>query len=269
MQEKLSPFSSWEEFENRKIQLETLIHQLEIATAQNQEKTKITVSSSNGVFQYYIRKSKDESHKGKYVPSKNIKSIQKMVQQEYDKKALKACKIQHKLITKLLQEKNSIENVYNKLPAGKQILTIPAIAPDKIYAKKWISQPYTPKKFLPGDPEFYTTSGQRVRSKSEIIIATILEKLHIPYRYEYPIQLGNITMYPDFYCLNIKTHKEFVWEHFGMMDEPSYSENFVRKMQIFNTHNYYLGKNMIVTFESKNHPLNPKVIEQIIRNYLA
>lgn len=231
--------------------------------------TKVIVSRSNGVFQYYIRAAKSTSHKGKYVSSKNKKTVQKIIQQQYDKKALKACKTQFTLINKLLQEKHSIENVYAKLPAGKQVLTTPATTPDNIYAKNWISQPYTPKPFFPGDPGFYTTSGQRVRSKSEIIIATILEKMHIPYRYEYPLQIGTKTLHPDFYCLNTKTHKEFIWEHFGMMDNPDYSQNFVLKMQTFNSNNFFLGKNLLVTFESKNFPLNPKIAEKILKNYLA
>lgn len=269
VQEQLPPFSCWEELEIRKTQLETVINQLEKRITQNQDTSKVTVSRSNGVFQYYIRAPKTASHKGKYIQSKNIKTVQKIVQKEYDRKTIKACKLQLKLIKKLLQEKNSIEKVYDKIPAGKQVLTTPATTPDNIYAKNWTAQPYTPKPFSPGDPEFYTTTGQRVRSKSEIIIATILEKFHIPYRYEYPLQIGPRTMHPDFYCLNTRTHKEFIWEHFGMMDNPDYAENFVQKMQTFNNNNYYLGKNLIVTFESKNLPLNPKMAERILRNYLA
>lgn len=269
VQEQLKPFSGWEELEIRKTQLETVINQLEKRIAQTQDRSRVTVSRSNGVFQYYIRAPKTASHKGKYVQSKNIKTVQKIVQKEYDRKTIKACKLQLKIIKKLLQEKNSIEKVYDKMPAGKQVLTTPATTPDNIYAKNWTAQPYTPKPFSPGDPEYYTTTGQRVRSKSEIIIATILEKLHIPYRYEYPLQIGTRTMHPDFYCLNTRTHKEFIWEHFGMMDNPDYAENFVQKMQTFNNNNYYLGKNLIVTFESKNLPLNPKMAERILKNYLA
>ena len=52
--------------------------------------------------------------------------------------------------------------------------------------------------------EFYSNSGVRVRSKSELIIANMLEKYGIPYRYEYPLLLnGNDLVRPDFLCLNI------------------------------------------------------------------
>lgn len=229
----------------------------------------ITTSCSKGVFQYYIRKSKDKSHKGKYISSKNKAIIQKLIQLDYNKKVLKACKSQLSSINKLLKAKNSVENVYQKLPEGKQILANPVTLPDKLYAKNWIAQPYTPKAFSPNDPEFYTASGLRVRSKSEIIIATILEKLHIPYRYEYPIQAGNIVLHPDFYCLNLRNRQEFIWEHFGMIDDPHYAENFANKMQVYNNNEYFAGKNLILTFESKNVPLNSKTVEKLAKHYLA
>ncbi|MCQ2592924.1 MAG: hypothetical protein MJ188_09090 [Treponema sp.] len=187
---------------------------------------------------------------------------------EYDKKALKACQIQFKAITKLLNSKDSIENAYNKLPAGKQIFTTPVCMLQSEFIKNWISKPYTPKAFSPTDSQLFTSTGLRVRSKSEIIIASILDKLHIPYRYEYPVKLGSITMHPDFYCLNTRTHKEYLWEHFGMMDMPAYVENFVQKMQTYNSQGFFPGKNAIFTFETKMHPLNTKQVENLIKEYL-
>lgn len=43
-----------------------------------------------------------------------------------------------------------------------------------------------------------TSKGLKVRSKSESIIATLLDMNEIPYRYEAPLTLGDHTFYPDF-----------------------------------------------------------------------
>jgi len=74
-------------------------------------------------------------------------------------------------------------------------------------------------------PELYTAKGERVRSKSEIIIADSLMRAGVPYRYEFPIILnGYGKIYPDFTVLNVGLRKELYWEHLGMMDD---SEIFI------------------------------------------
>ena len=41
-------------------------------------------------------------------------------------------------------------------------------------------------------------SGNMVRSKSEVLIDMQLYTNHIPFRYECELQLGDVTIYPDF-----------------------------------------------------------------------
>ena len=95
---------------------------------------------------------------------------------------------------------------------------------DQHYAAQWLKVQYQGLSFTPDAPEYQTALGERVRSKSEVIIADALSRHQIPNRYEYPLKLskGQQThiIYPDFLCLNIHTRREYIWEHFGMMDDP-------------------------------------------------
>ena len=62
----------------------------------------------------------------------------------------------------------------------------------------------------------------------------------MPYRYEFPIKLksesgtgrkvSEVTFYPDFLCLNLRTREEFCWEHFGLMDDEEYANNAAGKI---------------------------------------
>ena len=140
---------------------------------------------------------------------------------------------------------------------------------NKDFSSKWLSVEYHHKPFDPSAPVLQTTTGHRVRSKSELIIADTLTRLEIPYRYEFPIRLKNYTAHPDFYCLNLRTRREFAWEHFGMMDDPTYAQNAVSKIHDYQKSSYFPGKNLITTFETKNTPLSTKQIEHIAREYLA
>ncbi len=75
-------------------------------------------------------------------------------------------------------------------------------------------------------------------------------------------------VYPDFMTLNIQARKEIWWEHLGMMDDPNYVENAIRKIVSYEQNGIFPGENLILTYETKKNPLNQKVIKMMIQRYL-
>ena len=64
-----------------------------------------------------------------------------------------------------------------------------------------------------------TEKGERVRSKSEKILADYFYRNNILYQYEKPLYLkGYGTIYTDFTFLSKKTRKEIYWEHEGIVN---------------------------------------------------
>jgi len=71
-------------------------------------------------------------------------------------------------------------------------------------------------------------SGDMVRSKSEVIIANLLHQHQVPFLYERLLFAGNGTVYlPDFTVT--WGGETFYWEHLGLLDQPSYAEEWSRK----------------------------------------
>lgn len=58
----------------------------------------------------------------------------------------------------------------------RQKLVTPIWVPDDEFVQVWQQEEYTGKEFAEGIPEFYTEKGERVRSKSEVIIADLFNK---------------------------------------------------------------------------------------------
>ena len=115
---------------------------------------------------------------------------------------------------------------------------------DYDYAMMWKNVDYQGKGVSDDAMELYSDAGERVRSKSEVIIANKLHNLGIAYRYEFPIKfMSGRIVYPDFYCLNVRKRREIVYEHFGMMDDPEYANNAVKKIEEYQRNGYWLGKN--------------------------
>ena len=96
---------------------------------------------------------------------------------------------------------------------------------------------------------YQTKQGIPVRSKSELMIANILEEYQIPYRYEIPFKVGNKTQYPDFVIKNPFTGANFIWEHFGALNKEEYENRMNQKMRHYLTNGYAPFQNLIYTFE--------------------
>ena len=120
-----------------------------------------------------------------------------------------------------------------------------------------------------GDPEYYTDRGERVRSKSEVIIANKMYSAGVPYLYECPIVLRDGTLiYPDFTVLNVREKKTMIWEHLGMMDDGSYCQRALDRILSLEREGYFPGKNLILTHETSRRPLDTRLLERVMHCYL-
>ena len=224
-------------------------------------------TSSNGSDQYYID--------GKYISKKRIEYAQKVAQREYDEKIIP---LLERGISKLKEieafyQDSILEKSFETMCEARKKLVIPVIEPLDIIIKRFMEEEYEPLTFDEDDKtEFYTLRNERVRSKSELIIADELYRYQIPYRYERPLFLENwgttVIFRPDFTVLNKKSGKKYIWEHLGMMDNQEYVERNIRKIDIYERNGYLLGVNLLLTHETSKVPLSRTVLNSYIENYL-
>ena len=182
---------------------------------------KLRCAVNKGCYQYYSGKT--------YLGSKKRAEIKKMAQKEYCEKLNRKVE---KRIRKLIELQNIYENEgleqeYRNLHPARKCLVEALVKPIENMIEDFEKIEYIRKKFAEDDKtEYYTSKGERVRSKSEKIIADELYRYNIPYKYEMPIQLrvGNrsIPFYSDFTAMNKRKRKRWVIEKFGMMDNAAY-----------------------------------------------
>lgn len=230
----------------------------------------LRISKKGNIYQHYQR-TNPEDNTGKFIRQKDMNLTRKLAQKDYDEKVIRACEQELSAIHKYLKTCPDItaEEVYESLHKERQRLINPIHETDEEFVKQWEKASYVRKGFPAGFAEYYTNKGERVRSKSEIIIADALEKAGVPYRYEYPLYVKDIGQtHPDFLTLNVRTREEIFWNHLGMLDDPKYVEDNVWKINQYIKVGYYPGENMILTYETKNNPLNQKIVKQMIEHYL-
>lgn len=244
-----------------------------------QEKEKALKTAPEGSLRINRRKNKvvyfhrtdPRDFNGSYIRGQDFQLAQRLAQKDYDTRSLRSINQELHAIQKYHSAcpETTAESVYETLNKDRQNLITPILEPEDRYIRNWTSLEYQGKSFDESIPELYTSKDERVRSKSEVIIADLLARESIPYRYEYPIYLSGIgRIYPDFTVLNVRRRKEMYWEHLGMMDDPSYVENALKRITAYEQNGIFPGENLILTYETRQNPLNPKVIFLMIQHYL-
>jgi len=108
--------------------------------------------------------------------------------------------------------------------------------------------------------------GLMTRSKSEAQIASAYEMQDWKFIYEPVVRLqdGRV-LRPDFAVLHPAKRKVIYHEHLGMMDEPDYAMKAIKKLNDYADAGIILGKNLVVTAETRNQPLTFQSINELVK----
>lgn len=230
----------------------------------------LRINNKAGRMQYYYR-TDPKDFNGVYLKKNEIDLVRKLAQKDYDKQVYSAAIQELEAIEKYSKKfpERAIEEIYEEVRKERKSFISPIEVPIEEYVRTWQSRLYEGKGFEEDAPEIYTAKGERVRSKSEMMIADMLEREGIPYRYECPLILkGWGAIYPDFTLLHKETRKEIYWEHLGMMDNPEYVENAVKKITLYEQNGIYPGERLLITYETKKTPLHRKTVYRMIERFL-
>lgn len=254
-------------FRKKKKYLEKILAELKKKTYEQNYCLK--TEKRNSFIQYVVYE-RGNIKKIKYIKKSNLSLAKSIAQRDYEKQVIKSVEEELKCINRFINGMPEVtyEQVYDKLVEGRKSLVTPIVMNDEEYAKKWQEQIFNAKKIEAGTVGYETQRGEIVRSKSEVIIADALFFAEIPYHYEKPLKVGNRTVYPDFTVLNVKTRKEYYWEHLGLLDDEDYLNKFLVKLDSYQKNGIRSGEKLILTKETKKHPLNTANVKETIKYYL-
>ena len=244
---------------------------------------RIRISQNGGHPEYYLVTERG-SLRGKYLPHSQKTLARQLAQKDYDARLIKLLQKEITALQNYMKQTSNgraIPELYDSLCPARRSLITPVTLTNEQYAARWPDVSWKGRPFASDAPYICTARGERVRSKSEVIIADTLFRYNIPYRYEFPITLKrsnsadirrdlgrSITLYPDFLCLNTRTRTEFYWEHFGLMDSTEYSNNAAGKLRLYTENGILAGRNLIITMETQTEPPSIKALEKLIEEFL-
>lgn len=231
----------------------------------------LRLSSSHNKVQYYHLCANPERKNGVYIPRGREDFARQLAQKEYNAQVLRLASSRLRQVTTILRDyqDGEVEQIYLEEHPERRKLIQPIEPTWEQKEKSWYEEPYAGKGFSEGMSVILTEKGERVRSKSEKIIADFLNRKGIPYKYECPLVMkGYGTIYPDFTMLSEKLGGEIYLEHEGMMDDPDYAENAIRKINLYEKNGIFPGERLILTFETSKTVLDMSTLEKQLQKCL-
>ena len=251
--------------------LEMEINELEYTIANAPE--GILISRKKGTDYYYTKKSILPDGKKKEHPfnKDTMPEAIKMAAKMSAERNLPSLKKEKKFIDSIIQfyNRQSGTNPEKGLHPGIQKLLASRPLLKSEDADVWKHADYIKSNNHP-ENLIYTTvvPGLKVRSKSEADILARLEHYGVPYHYEEMHFFANESIAIDFTCMNVNTKKIIYWDHRGRMDDLGYVNKTLYCEEQFYKAGIIPWVNMIVTTETKTHPLDIQWVDTIIRHYL-
>lgn len=210
----------------------------------------------------------NDGQKQIYIPKKNRSFAEKLAAKKYIVLRLEELIKEKRAIDFYLRHHDTSPSPAENLLSHPGYLPLlrPHFSPTNSF-KAWANSPYHTNPLYPEHLVHKALSGNYVRSKSETIIDMVLYTHKIPFRYECSLQLGEAITYPDFTIMHPITGKLYYWEHFGLVDVTEYWQKAEAKLQLYRAHGIIPTIQLITTYETKNHPLAPGLVESIVKHY--
>lgn len=233
---------------------------------------RLEVSRTGGKYQQFIRvRNAGGVSTRQYISKKEVGLAQQLAQKEYDVRVKRAAETMREQIENAMAslKQYDIEKIYLEETETRRKLVTPVISSDEQFIAEWYESHPGNSNTFDMITSYVTMRGEKVRSKSEKIIADAYYTAEIPYVYEPSLHLrSGKTLYPDFAVLNVARRKTFYHEHFGLMDDEEYRSSCVRKMRRYNDSGFWGGNPMIYTFEGEDAPFDQDELERIIEAFL-
>lgn len=201
----------------------------------------------------------NENKKVEYLGKDQTFLLDALAQKKYNLKAYAALMQEQRVIESVLaKDFPTLTEIFEALPQDVQKHVEPHVLPDDEYAERWV------KEMSLG------ASGEKFKSRVEVILHQYYKQHHIPNVYEPALYLDGFgTVRPDFAVLNMRTRQMFYHEHFGKLDDEEYRLRNMKKLRAYHKNGFYEGVNLIVTMESDGVMVDYEELEELVLKYLT
>lgn len=220
--------------------------------------------------QFYHQRYIEGKATRRYIPLSDMDLARRLAQQSYNRSVKNLLSSMKRKKMSNIDIDRAIDDVLLQLVPERRALITPIQPTLQEKLAAWKNRSYQGRSFRQDDPRIYTNNHERVRSKTEKIIADALEKAGVTYKYEAPLLMEDgATVYPDFTFFDPSGEKEIYWEHFGLIGDSNYMVNAVKKIRAYERNGFQLGRRLFATFEGGDLGPDYERIDDLIKKILV
>lgn len=232
-------------------------------------------SSPEGGLKIRRRNGKEELRRVTYRPrtehsiTNDRMAVAHLIQKEISVEVICRCEHNIRQIKQLQNKYLPIDTMAIKeaMPQSHRHLVKPY---QDILYDHWADQEYHKREDYNKQRIHTTRKGERVASKSEVIIANSLYENDIPYHYDEQSMVisnwGNHYYY-DF-TIPLPNGDKIYWEHFGMLSNREYMEHSLCKLYYYHQEGITIGRNLIITVDDIDGNCDSIAIYNVIKYIL-
>ncbi len=206
-----------------------------------------------------------------YLPKKSEETLL-LAKGEYAVRCLKDARNELVIVNRYIDvlEKGTSAEKFLQAHPGFNELVAPSLKNTNDALEKWRTEDYYQNPYHPEMLKYPTVIPEiKVRSKSEADILSRLVHFHVPFHYEEGFNTGKGWKFPDFSVRAIvPPYEKFYWEHMGGMDSFKYFNENMKKLNELFLCGLVPWKNLIITTETADEPLDINWVDEIIKYYL-
>lgn len=229
---------------------------------QSFETDRLELNIKNGQTYYYSRKGKERKYLGNHS-NETVMAIQEF---QLCNTMLDILDNNIRALENLIDDFHwiSLDIIQQKLPKVYQPKTINNNFIDQRFCSQWIREMTRIKNAYPIEhPENLKTTtcnGTKVRSRVEAMLYDMFVAMGFLVIYEFPIWIDGVCYRPDFTLLHPFLHRIYLWEHLGMWyhesEKRNYRRSFLHKTEEYEKIGFYLGNNLLTSYELANGGIN-------------
>ncbi|MCQ2400909.1 MAG: hypothetical protein MJ059_03175 [Lachnospiraceae bacterium] len=217
---------------------------------------------------YELKKDDSGKTNRREIPRTDRSHAEKLAVKAYYQARISTIKKKLSLYENIMAALDVRDDPVEKLLQNPEIATLlrPYYKSEEEKYREWANADYIKSA---RHPEHLTVNSSHglLRSKSEYIIFTELDKYGLTARYECQFIAAGVEIFPDFIIRHPVTGEIFIWEHLGLIDRPNYREEFKKKIDTYAAAGFHLGVNLIITTETDTHPLDVEYVDLMIEYY--
>lgn len=257
-------FANYREIKKRMEEIEEELQEIKEREKEWPEGNLIC-AKNNSYYKWYLQ----SRHHSVYLPKKEKRLACQLAQKKYDQLRRMDLQKERSACQGYLRRADGVGSQAERLMENEEYerLLERRFCTIRKELETWAEEEYEVYQGCPEKLILKGTQGKRLRSKSEVMIDHVLYRAGIPFRYEAKLLLEGMTVHPDFTIRHPQTGEYYYWEHFGMMDYPEYCDRACKKIKSYCSQGIYPSVQLILTYETKVHPLDMRSVEKIVREY--